>query len=277
VGIPNNSRSGPPNNATFDPDVRGFLTYSHNPNKPIPVPQSKTSNVTNPLCADIDHSLLKLHPSSFLQPHPPSLEEPSISLLLNYSFPIVDGYVVHTLVNGRLYHVNETAYPTLYAIQENPTWTPPASEQRNLMIVPDAYRGKTVRIVLQSSGGHGSHPFHMHGHGFQVVASGAGSFDDGALAIANSVNLRDVIARDTVTVPGDGWIVIQYVFLRYHTTCDPLLTRWSLLDSFTADNPGVWALHCHVGKLLKSLFVLNYSPPVFTATTDSRILRSYTG
>lgn len=135
-----------------------------------------------------------------------------MSLFLNYTFPVVDGSDVHTVVNGRVYHVNDTAYPTLYAIQENATWTPPSSEQRNLMTIPDEYRGKTVRIVLQSSGGHGTHPFHMHGHGFQVIADGVGSFDDAAQALANSVDLRDAVVRDTITVPANGWIAIQYVF-----------------------------------------------------------------
>ena len=142
------------------------------------------------------------------------------------------------------------------------------------MVIPDRYRGKSVRIVLQSSGGHGVHPFHMHGHGFQVVASAAGPFDDAALSLVNSVDLHQVIVRDTVTVPSQGWVVIQSVFLQYRTICDACSC---LFDRFTADNPGVWALHCHVGKLLKSLFDLSYPLPIFTATTHSRILRSYTG
>ena len=253
------------------------MTYSRNPSEPIPIPQSETWNVTNPGCEDIDHSLLKPHPLSFLQPHPPSLEQPSLSLILNFSFPLVDGFVVHTVVNDRIYNVNDTAYPTLYAIQENATWIPPPPEQRNLMVIPDGYRGKTVRIVLQSSGGHGVHPFHMHGHGFQVVASASGLFDDAALALANSVDLRRVVVRDTVTVPSQGWVVIQYAFSQCRAISDACLRVGPFLDRFTADNPGVWALHCHVGKLLKSLLDLNYPLPIVTATTHSRILRSYTG
>ena len=169
-------------------------------------------NVTNPTCEDINYSLLKPNPLSFLQPGALSLEEPSLSLFLNYTFPDIDDPKVHTLVNGGIYTVNDTAYPTLYSIQEDATWIPPASEERNLMVIPDEYRGKTVRIVLQSSNGPGSHPFHMHGHGFQVVATGVGSFDDEALAYANSVDLREVVVRDTVTVPSNGWVVIQCVF-----------------------------------------------------------------
>jgi len=128
-------------------------------------------------------------------------------------------------VNGWAYSVNDTAYPTLYAIQEDPTWTPTAPEQRNIMTIPDGYRNKTVRIVLQNSGNPGGHPFHMHGHGFQVVGRGSGPFDATTEAQVNSVNLRDVVVRDTAIVPPSGWMVIQFI----------------------ADNPGVWALHCHIG------------------------------
>ncbi|KAF9644386.1 hypothetical protein BDM02DRAFT_3121983 [Thelephora ganbajun] len=219
----------PPTGATFNPDVRGVLTYNHNPSKTIPIPKSNTWNVTNPTCDDISYSLLRPHPSSFFQPDAPSTEEPSVSLFLNYTFPIADGPALHTLVNGQRYQVDDTAYPTLFAIQENAVWTPPTSEQRNLMIIPDEYRGKTVRIVLIATG-LGSHPFHMHGHGFQVVAIGVGSFDDAALTQANSMDLHNAVVRDTVTIPAGGWVVIHV----------------------TADNPGVWALHCHIGWHLKS-------------------------
>ena len=270
VGTPSNSRLGPPSNSSYDPDVRGVLTYDHDPSEPIPVPQSETWNVTNPTCHDIDYSLLKPHPSTFLQPHPPSLEQPSLSMFLNYTFPFFSGPDVHTLVNGQIYQVNDTAYPTLYSIQEDPTWTPPAPEQRNFMVIPDAYRNKTVRIVLQSMGGPGSHPFHMHGHGFQVVASGVGSFDDAAVTLVNSVDLRSVVSRDTIIVPGLGWVAIQYVFSAVPYNMQQMLICRSLFGRLTADNPGVWALHCHVGELSKSLPALSH-PPVtpFTATPHS--------
>ena len=269
-GTPSNFPSGPPSNSSYDPDVRGVVTYNHDPSQPIPLPQSETWNVTNPTCGDVDYSILKPSPSTFLQPNPPSLKQPSLSLFLNYTFPFFSGPGVHTLVNNLIYDVNDTAYPTLYAVQEDPTWTPPAPEQRNLMVIPDSYRNETVRIILQSVGGPGSHPFHMHGHGFQVVANGVGSFNDAALTLANSVDLHGVIARDTVSVPSQGWVVIQCVFAMIPCNAQRVLTSWSLLPRLTADNPGVWALHCHVGKLSKSLLFLRHPSVVFfTATSHS--------
>lgn len=175
-----------------------------------------------------------------------------MTLFLNVTFPVVEGPDLFTLVNSQIYHVNDTAYPTLYSVQKNASWTPPASEQRNLMIIPDEYRGESVRIVLQTNGSEGRHPFHMHGHGFQVVGTGVGFFDDAGLAQVNSVDLRDVVVRDTVIVPGDGWRVIQYVFPLIPVQYAEYAHILVLLPRVTADNPGVWALHCHVGELFNS-------------------------
>jgi FtsP/CotA-like multicopper oxidase with cupredoxin domain len=55
-----------------------------------------------------------------------------------------------------------------------------------------------------------SHPMHLHGHSFQVVAINDRRFN-GAL-------------RDTVLVPGQTSVTVE----------------------FDANNPGLWYLHCHV-------------------------------
>jgi FtsP/CotA-like multicopper oxidase with cupredoxin domain len=69
-------------------------------------------------------------------------------------------------------------------------------------------RGERVEIRLVN-GTDMSHPIHLHGHPFQVIA-----IDDMAFAGA---------LRDTVLVPIGGSVTIAFI----------------------ADNPGHWALHCH--------------------------------
>lgn len=67
------------------------------------------------------------------------------------------------------------------------------------------------------------HPFHLHGHAFQVVARSeedAGSYWANTAAKMPSVPMR----RDTVLVQPNG-----YAVLRFHS-----------------DNPGVWVFHCHI-------------------------------
>ena len=183
------------------------------------MPQSTTWNITNINCNDIDYSRLRQNPTFFNQPYSVALQDPSVTYTINYTFPYYVGTRLLTLVDNRLYTVNDTAEPTLYAIQRNPTWTPPSTEQRNLLTIPDQYNGENVRVVVLFTG-LSTHPFHLHGHGFQVIASGIGPFNDTVLAQVNAVNLGDVIVRDTATVQGGGWIVIQYVFPRFSMTCN---------------------------------------------------------
>ncbi|KAF9105657.1 hypothetical protein BGX29_011759 [Mortierella sp. GBA35] len=80
-------------------------------------------------------------------------------------------------------------------------------------------RDAVVQIIIDNSGG-GEHPFHLHGHTFQVVAQGKGVYEEGKTPI-NAIN---PLRRDTVTAPRDGFAVIR----------------------FKVDNPGVWAFHCHI-------------------------------
>ncbi|GEQ72868.1 hypothetical protein JCM33374_g6556 [Metschnikowia sp. JCM 33374] len=88
-------------------------------------------------------------------------------------------------------------------------------------------KGDIVDIVVNNKDT-GKHPFHLHGHVFQVIARGRGV--DEALAPV-SYNPHDHVAfpeyplvRDTVYVNAQSYIVLR----------------------FKADNPGVWLFHCHI-------------------------------
>jgi FtsP/CotA-like multicopper oxidase with cupredoxin domain len=69
-------------------------------------------------------------------------------------------------------------------------------------------RGERIEIALRNRTGM-SHPMHLHGHGFQIVAIGEHRFRGAR--------------RDTVLVPPASTVTI----------------------AFDADNPGRWMLHCH--------------------------------
>ncbi|ODO09662.1 hypothetical protein I350_01875 [Cryptococcus amylolentus CBS 6273] len=80
----------------------------------------------------------------------------------------------------------------------------------------------------------GPHPFHFHGHEFQVVQK---SFDVTSDDEEENPNGGEVtegqsnpMRRDTVTIPGTGKVVL----------------RWR------ADNPGAWFFHCHIDWHLSS-------------------------
>ncbi len=72
--------------------------------------------------------------------------------------------------------------------------------------------GERVRIRMINAGSMSIHPMHIHGHSFEVVAI------DGNPVPEAARQMRDVVTL----APGERFDV-----------------------EFTADNPGIWLLHCH--------------------------------
>jgi FtsP/CotA-like multicopper oxidase with cupredoxin domain len=90
--------------------------------------------------------------------------------------------------------------------------------------------GREVDVVdvLLYSLDEGSHPFHLHGHQFWILETGSGPFDWTSyhenIYPSKSGAVGNVLRRDTLTVEPYGWALIRFV----------------------ADNPGLWAFHCHI-------------------------------
>ncbi|KAH7667991.1 Laccase protein [Dioscorea alata] len=81
-----------------------------------------------------------------------------------------------------------------------------------------------VEVVLQNTAliAAESHPLHIHGFNFFVLAQGFGNYNEEAAQ--KMFNLVNPQVRNTIAVPPAGWAVIR----------------------FTANNPGVWLVHCHL-------------------------------
>ncbi|OXG27098.1 acidic laccase [Cryptococcus neoformans Bt15] len=96
----------------------------------------------------------------------------------------------------------------------------------------------------------GFHPFHLHGHVFQVVSK---SFD----VTSNDTDINPPLnesqtnpaRRDTIVVPPTGKVVLR----------------------FRADNPGTWMFHCHIDWHLSSglAAVMIEAPEAFQALASS--------
>ncbi|KAF6993188.1 hypothetical protein CFC21_010115 [Triticum aestivum] len=82
---------------------------------------------------------------------------------------------------------------------------------------------ETVEMVLQNTRliAKESHPMHLHGFNFFVLAQGFGNYNQ--TTTAPQFNLVNPQERNTVLVPAGGWAVIRFI----------------------ADNPGMWYMHCH--------------------------------
>ena len=130
----------------------------------------------------------------------------------------------------------------------------PGGESCSCVHVRDitTYNG-TIRFVLSSIGsevsrGEGlTHPIHLHGHHFQVVAIGYGTYNQSnGFLLSRREDLvcddslcssprwtgnspiyptnRKAVLKDTIMVPAGGYVVVQ----------------------FRSDNPGFWFMHCHI-------------------------------
>lgn len=85
----------------------------------------------------------------------------------------------------------------------------------------------TVDVILQNANtmtvnNSETHPWHLHGHDFWVLGYGTGKFD--IKKDVGKYNLVNPIMKNTVPVHPYGWTALR----------------------FRADNPGVWAFHCHI-------------------------------
>jgi iron transport multicopper oxidase len=94
--------------------------------------------------------------------------------------------------------------------------------------------GKHVEVVVVNVMNE-QHPFHLHSHAPWVVGSGQASPEDIYSNNLPPLKLDGAMQRDVYTVPPcdtdeNGYCVnLGYLVLR-----------------FTADNPGVWMMHCHI-------------------------------
>ncbi|KAI9273843.1 Cupredoxin [Helicostylum pulchrum] len=109
--------------------------------------------------------------------------------------------------------------------------------QGNYSLEPEVYGPQTQAIILKHlemveivliNLDAGAHPFHLHGHVFQLVGRGPGVYDGSNSDV--EWFLENPSRRDTIQVPAETYVIIR----------------------FRADNPGVWIFHCHIEWHLES-------------------------
>ncbi|KAI1313888.1 hypothetical protein EDD11_002423 [Mortierella claussenii] len=178
---------------------------------PGPVVNGQTPEV-NPAfveaCQDLD--IYSLHP---LVPQP-VLEPITNSFLIRISFKKDP---VDEIIRGYMNDITYSADAWMPTILQNLNTSVQYEVNQHVMKIER--RDAVVQIIIDNSLG-GQHPFHLHGHTFQVIAQGKGFYEEGKTPI-NAIN---PLRRDTATVPSRGFTVIR----------------------FKADNPGVWSFHCHI-------------------------------
>lgn len=150
---------------------------------------------------------------------------PDVEFTLNVSMNNLADGINYAFFNNVTY--NTPKVPSLYTLLSAPESminNPKIyGEQTNPLVFEHM---QTVQIVINNNDP-GSHPFHMHGHNFQVIHRSKKSSNN-LPAPFDSKNDNDFPAvpmrRDTAHVNAMGSLVLRFV----------------------ADNPGVWFFHCHV-------------------------------
>ena len=111
----------------------------------------------------------------------------------------------------------------------------------------------TIRFVLSSIGnevntGEGfTHPIHLHGHHFQVIAIGYGTYNQSNGFL---LSRREDLACDDSLCSSPGWVGASPIFPanRKAVLKDTILVPAGgyAVVQFRSDNPGFWFMHCHI-------------------------------
>lgn len=191
--------------ANYNPNVTAWLVYDEA--KPLPPPP-----VLHEFVFEDDVALIPLDREPLLEPVNHQIILDTMSADINGSARFV--------INNKTYIPQDV--PTLYTantIGSGLASNPEVYGEVNPFVVKG---GEVVEIVINNH--HNNlHPWHLHGHQFQVLQRSA--VDGGYFTGQYYKNVSQTpIRRDVIMVQNHGHTVLR----------------------FRADNPGVWLLHCHI-------------------------------
>lgn len=212
-------------------EVRGILYYptTDSETKDL-VPKSKDwPEIIDVECRDLNTSTLE----PVIAIAPPEIDT-QYALYLRSSFQIGDWRLSRGYLNDSSFRTNATS-PVLNTMLS--TRTVESSVHERILdtdtfdplhqLIYQTQSTRTITILIQNLDD-GNHPFHLHGYKFFVLAQGHGYPPSSLLEpdyVGSHLNLTNPLRRDTASVEAYGWLLI----------------------SFVADNPGMWAFHCHIG------------------------------
>lgn len=217
-------------NPILDPDVMALLTYNNNTEGPTE--SSDWSDAVDDVCEDLNATLLI----------PSVTEEASPAQTLyaiQFSFEIGDYALDKAYINGTSWTAANV--PTLNQAVEglkadNLTFN--VSGVSSAYTTPNQYvidiPGNQVVDLLITNFDDGSHPFHLHGHQFWIMATSPDQYFD--WDSYGSINTTNPMRRDTLTIDAYGWALIR----------------------FTTSNPGLWALHCHIAWHMEAGLLMQF-------------------
>ena len=177
--------------------------------------------------------------------HTPLFENPSYQINLTVIMQELNNGKPYALLNDITYTAPKV--PSLYTVMSSDNYAT-TSEVYGDYTNPFILEHNQVVEVILNNNDTGSHPFHLHGHNFQVIQReppyGANFYEYSGYADPVNYNPDNrsafptyPVRRDVMVLPPQGFIIIRFV----------------------ADNPGVWIFHCHIdwhlAQGLASIFI----------------------
>ncbi|KAF5618091.1 L-ascorbate oxidase [Fusarium tjaetaba] len=214
----------------MDDENLGYPNLALNPTQSFPVFSSKTKGSSNePVPQPLEEDAIQVLDSQNLKAATkvsdlPAKAEQTILLYAKVEKLAHMDYAPVGFIN----HTSWTPQTPPLLAQNRTSW----DDNQLIPFIGIADRKpKRVDIIINNLDD-GAHPFHLHGHSFYVLSSyrnpGRGSWGSynpyTAEAPPNGLDLEFPVRKDTVSVPRRGHVVLALV----------------------ADNPGIWALHCHM-------------------------------
>ena len=223
-------------NPVLDTDVRALITYTNT--TADPTESVDWSTALDEVCEDLDPWLL-------IPYYPLAAPLVDTTYRLDISFQIGDYAEDLAYVNSTTW-VPQAQDPTLnqavLALHANATnssftaagLTSVYGSSQFVLSVPTV---TTIDILLNNLD-EGAHPFHLHGHQFWIMATGASGVFNWAQYPAINANgtTGNLMRRDTMTLDAYGWALIR----------------------FEANNPGLWALHCHISWHMEAGLLMQF-------------------
>lgn len=217
---------GDSNAPILNPNVHALLTYTNTTYEPLPTESVDWSTALELQCQDLD--ITQLVP---LVPEP--APAPDTAYTVNVDYALGNAYINSTTWTPLAIPTLNQALSGLHA--HNPRFTTaglstafPSSQF--VITVPEP----SVIDLLVNSRDDGEHPFHLHGYQFWIMAVGSSGVFDWSTYVG--LDTANPMRRDTLTLDAFGWALIR----------------------FRADNPGMWAFHCHISWHMEAGLLMQF-------------------
>ncbi|OMP82501.1 Laccase-2 [Diplodia seriata] len=240
-------------NPNLDEEVRAIVQYTHGTGDIDTAEPSSTDWNDRVDMQCLDMNTTELRPVESIAPPPP---DTSIYLRANFEIgnwrlsrgffngsswrPTLSSPTLHRMLSGYA-SGNESLLPT----PEQPSKINDVGFETGVELVYETTGIQTIDILV-SNFDDGNHPLHLHGYKYFVLASGHGY---PPTDLYRSLDTSNPLRRDTASVEAFGWILLRLI----------------------ADNPGVWAFHCHIGWHTEAGMLMQFATRVDELADGLRI------